>query len=339
MTQTFETVSLFPTTAILDKIQAAGFDVIRCNLTGQVIADMNHAVLTNAVNYLRFEQPLLTDSQIIDMMQMRWIVQCSRPAPHLTSFQSHDAHTYLVQNHPRDMFAILMGRMLFEHVKIDREMAASDAQKAKLFWLISLQESQVFQDFGPKMKAMLDTLIRLDSIHSIRSVFYSDKLRDLAAGVRDSEITENLLVAFIETVESAGFQAIAKRNNPPVGNRQSLNAALTQAGIMPWQLRIKENEAKQKSNAMAFAATVLENRAMSALERIKAGFADKETTVFAEIEDKVSPMLRDHFKGAIERAEKKQEPKNQQNKTNKTHKTSAAQMKAAARFGNLDFGL
>lgn len=334
------TLSLYNNDEIMLQIHVAGFDMIRCNLTGQVIAAMNHDTLLSAVNYMRFEQPLISDSQIMDLMQIRWIVQCSRPAPHLTSFQSHDAHSYLVKNHPRDMFAILMGRMLFEHSKIEREMSTSDSQKAKLFWLTGLQYNKEFQEFGPEFKRVLDTLIRLDSIHSIRSAFYSDKMRDLAAQVRESEITEKLMIAFIDSIESHGFKAIAGRNNPPVGNRQSLNAALTQAGIMPWQLKIKENEAKQKSASLAFAAKVLENRGMDELARLKAGISDRETAVFEEIENQIHPLLKQKYAAAMEReAAEKEARKNPKNKTDRTQKTSASTMKAAARFGNLDFGL
>lgn len=335
MTQNFSNVSLFDATDVLVKIQAAGFDAIRCNLTGRKIAEIGDDVLMDAVRYIRFEQPLLDDSQIVDLMQMRWIVQCSRPAPHLVSFQSHDAHTYLANHHPRDLFAILIGRMLFDHDKIDREMSLVEAQKAKLFWLVQLQDSEEFQAFDSNMRKALDALVRIDSIHSIRKCLYTDKIRQLTAGVRNEPVTAKMLIAFIEEVESHGLNSLTKRTVPPEGNRQSLNAALAQAGLLPWQVRLKQNEANQKTQALAFAEKVIAQKKLSDLERIKAGYAEKHTVVLEDLSGQIPAILQQKYEDAIQREQTKKSP----NKTNRKGKTSASVMRAAARFGDLDFSL
>lgn len=333
-------IELFDSAEILEMVKEAGFDKIRCNLTGQVIATIESDLLKSAIGYIRFESPLLDDESILALMATRWLIQSSRPAPHLASFQSHDAHTYLVNNHPKDMFAILIGRMLFEHEKIGNELTASESQRAKLAWLISLQESSEFQAFGPKLKSALDTLIRLDSIHSIRNSLYTTRMRAIVAGVRNEPVTEKMLVALIESVESEGFAVLAKRQYPPVGNRQSLNAALAQAGLLPWQLRIKENEAKQKSASLAFAAKVLESKAKSDLERIKDGISEKQTTLMSELEGQINPLLHARFESALEKeAADKAAAKNPKEKTVRKPKTSASAMKSAARFGDFDFTL
>lgn len=341
MSLNFESLSLTSENdGAVAKIQASGFDKIRCSLTGQVVAQIDLQMIVAAVDYMRFENPTVSDSQIIDQMQIRWLVQCARPAMHLTSFQSHDAHHYLVNHHPRDMFAILFSRMLFEHSKIDREMSLVDATKSKLFWLIQLQESEFFQTFGDKMKETLAALIRLDAIHSIRSVFYSDKMRALAADVRDEIPTELMLATFVEQVESHGLNALTKRDTPPAGNRQSLNAALYQAGLMPWQIRIKENEAKQKTQSLEFAAKVVEKMRLSELERIKAGYADKHTVVLADLEGQIHPLLKQKFESAIERdKERAAAAKEKANPSEKKAKPNKASIRAANRFANLDFSL
>lgn len=318
-------------------IREAGFDKIRCNLTGQIVAEMHDTAIRSAIDYMRFEEPFLSETQIVDQMQIRWLIHCSRPAPHLAGFKSTMAHTYLVMHHPRDIFAMLYGRMLFEYEKIEQEMNLTDALKRKLFWLIELQESDFFQKFSPAMTKALDALIRIDSIHSIRKAFYSAKIRKLAAQVREEIPTEKLLVTFTEEVESHALNAIVDKPNPPSGNTMSLNAALTQAGLLPWQIRLKENEAKNKSNALAFAARVIETRKLSDLERIKEGYADKQTVVMADLAGQIPAMLQAKY-AAAERAEKEaaQEAKNPKTKTAKVSKSA---LKAAARFGNLDFTL
>lgn len=318
--------------SIVERIREAGFDKIRCSLTGQVIAHIDESVLASAIDYMHFENPLISSDQIVDQMEIRWLVQCSRPAMHLVSFQSHDAHTYLVNHHPRDMFAILFSRMLFEHVKIDREMSLSDATKSKLFWLVELQESEFFQTFSPKMKTALDGLIRLDAIHSIRKVFHSDRMRALAAELRNESPTELMLTTFVESVESHALNILVKRDVPPVGNRQSLNAALAQAGVLPWQVRIKENEAKHKTASLEFAAKVLANRQLSEFERIKAGYAEKHTVVLADLEGQIHPLLKQKFEQAVTREKAKEEQP-------KAKKPNKASIRAANRFANLDFSL
>lgn len=344
MTQNFENLSLESTgeDTIVAKIQAAGLDKIRCSLTGQVIAQIDISILAAAADYMRFENPTVSESHIIDQMQIRWLVQCSRPAMHLTSFQSHNAHHFLNLHHPRDLFAILFSRMLFEHSRIDREMSLVDATKSKLFWLIQLQESDFFKAFGDKMKEALASLIRIDATHSVRNTFYSEKMRALAAAVRDEIPTETMLVTFVEQVESHGLNALVNRDTPPTGNIQSLNAALYQAGILPWQIRMKENEAKHKTSSMEFAARVLANRNLSDLERIKAGYAEKHTVTLSDLEGQIHPLLKQKYENAIaadkERAEAEKQKAESAGKP-KTKKTSKAALRAQNRFANLDFSL
>lgn len=339
MTQNFANLTLDETVDVVVKIQEAGYDKIRCALTGQVIAEILPAVLSSAVSYMRFEQPLITDNQIVDLMQIRWLVQCSRPAPHLVSFQSHDAHTYLVNNHPRDIFAMLLSRMLFEHAKIDLEMNLGDAQRRKLFWLISLQESEFFQKFGPEMRKALDTLIRLDAIHSIRKSLYTDRMRALIAQVRDEIPTEKMLVALCEQVESNGFKILAKKTTPPEGNRQSLNAALAQAGILPWQIRMRENEAKQKTESLAFAARVVEKMKLNDLERIKEGYAERHTAVLDDLGNQIPALLRQKYENAIRQEEEAKAKAKASAESKSKPKVSKSSIKAANRFGDLDFSL
>ena len=335
MTLTLANLTLNSNDKVIAKIQAAGLDKIRCNLSGKIIAVMSTESLESAIDYMRFEEPLLSDDAILDKMSIRWLVQCSRPALHLSSLESRNAHTYLVDRHPADMFAMLYGRMLFEYERIDREMNPTEAVKRKLFWLADLQESEFFVNFSSKMRKALDSLIQLDAIHSIRRVFYNDTMRKLAAQVRDAIPTETMLLTFVEEVESHATKSLVKRDVPPVGNQMSLNAALAQAGILPWQIRMKENEAKNRTEALAFAAKVLERKALDKFQQIQAGYADKQVTVLADLSGQIPALLQEKY-AAAERAEKAAKAEAKNPKEKKPKKTP---LKAASRFGSLDFTL
>jgi hypothetical protein len=341
----FSEITLFDNTALLDSLKLEGLHKVRCSLTGQVIAEMTDSTLEKAIDYLRFENPLITDSQIVDKMQIRWLVASSRPAMHLTSVMSHDAHTFLVENQPRDIFAMLMGRMLFEYEKTDNGMFSSESQKEKLFWLIQLQDNEEFQSFGPTFAKALDGLIRLDSIHSIRKVFYTSKMREIALAIRDSDITEKMLLAFITEVENEGFKELAKRKTPPTGNTQSLNAMLKQAGVLPFQVRMKQKEEESRKSSVEFASRILASRVNDSLERIKAGVIDESQTVVLEnLEGQLHSVLKQKFEAAAKRKERQDEiAMNRKTNDTKPKATKAkgglskSILKSQQRFGDLDF--
>lgn len=337
---------LFDSTAILAKASDLGIDRIHCSLTGRLISTIAAPVMLDAIRYAKHVSPLASDEEILDAMQLRWIVACSRPAPHLVGFANHDAFTYLADNHPRDLFAILISRMLFEFAKRGTENIGSLNQKEKLLWLIQLQESEAFQAFDSEWKEALETLVRLDAIHNIRHVFYSNEMRELASQVRDEPLSDTfatMILTFVKETETKSLRYLAGNKVRPEGNQQSLNAALRQAGLLPYQVQLEVKEKNRKQKSIEFAAKVEKDRQERELERIKNGFADKNPVAFSEIEDSIQRQIADRMETALMAAQVEKELADSRGWKPKMNTKAVKESKAKAaglkKYGSLDFSL
>lgn len=211
-------------------IHDAGLDVIRCSETGQVIAELSTESVLKSVEFEVFQNPTISVEDIVDSMQVRWLIQSSRPAPHLTNIKSRDSMLYLRSNHPLDAFAILLGRMLFDNRYYRKSTLESDARAQKLLWLAGFDsvKHRYLQDeykLTERFVEAVDALIRIDAIHDVRNCLYTEVMRETAALIRDNEVNLSDLLDFIGHVEAAALEALTKMKSTPVGNRMSMSAA------------------------------------------------------------------------------------------------------------------
>jgi hypothetical protein len=211
-------------------IQEAGLHYIRCSESGQIVAVMSDDSIQKAIEFEVFQNPTMSVEEIVDSMQMRWFIQSSRPAPHLTAIKSRDSMLYLHSNHPLDAFAILVGRMLFDSPRYRKQMSEKDARFQKMLWLTELDNAkhrlvQAEYKLTEKFTAACEALIRIDAIHDVRQCLYTDMMRETAELIRDNPLDLANLLDFIAHVESDALEALTKMKRTPQGNRMSMSAA------------------------------------------------------------------------------------------------------------------
>jgi hypothetical protein len=326
---------LFDFKTAIESAKDAGLNHIRCSLTGAIIATLDDSAIQKSLEIEAYSNPFMSEDQLIDMMQTRWMIQSSRPAPHLTAHQNKDGFKFLREFYPRDLFAILASRIIFERPDVIRNLGTSAHVVAKLNWLTDLQSNSEFESFGEMFVDSLDKLVLLDAIHNVRHAFYDKKVKDWADRIRAADsfnVTEFFM--FLLEVENSGFIALSKSSlAPQFANSMSLSAALAQQGLTPEQI-IREEEREMK---------IIENR-RRAIESINAKNAGKAgrakvnhgTNVLLtlkELTGTLNPTLEAKLaKDLADRQAKKPESQKKEVKS----QSSRSIAKAQARFGDID---
>lgn len=320
--------------SIVAKAIEYGYDKARCSITGQVISTMNHDSLNKAIDYIRFEAPMLDDEQILDKLAMRWQVLSSRPSMHLVSFESYESYRWLYQNHPQDLLAILMSRVLFEHSKIERERQTTAFLNMRLQWLIELQDSEEFKTWGIKAQGLLDKLVELDALLNLRNALRSQEIKDDAKWVRDNAIDFTVLTSFVDKIQDEGLRYLATAKAAIYGNRQSLSAALVSQGLLPEQvIREEERQAKeQEARRRAIAAINSRNADRNGKVTIRHGA--KVVVSMQEIGATIHPKIAEKYAAALE----KKMPATTDSKSKKEKKPSKAALRFAAFTETLGLG-
>lgn len=329
------TLSLYDNSMILDMAIEAGYDLIRCSLTGAVVAQADSAAMEKAIDYLRYTNPMIDDESILDQLEMRWMIQSSRPSVHLLAFANYESYRWLYDNHPRDLLAILMSRVLFEHSKTEREIQTSAFLSARMSWLIQLQASDDFINWTPTAQEILDRLVQIDAIHNIRHALRGQELKDDAKNVRTMDsIDFGTLLILVNKIESAGLKYLSRAQYAPAGNRQSLSAALGSQGLPPEELVRKEEEELRQIEARrrAIAAVGAANSARNGKVIVNRGA--KAVIGLQEVGAVIPPKLAEKYAKQLEKAAGKKPESKSDPKTGK--KLSKAAAKFAAFTATLD---
>lgn len=323
----------FPIELALERAKSIGLNHIRCSLTGQITATLDDSVILKAIEYEVYSSFDSTVESVMDTLQTRWFIQSSRPAPHLTNHNTPHGMRFLRMYYPRDLFAILASKLVFENMVAIRFHSSTELAKQKLQWLVEFQDLEL-DDNGIKM--VNEMLIRLDAIHGIRHVLYSDKVREMALAIRENEFDFDSLCSFIDRVENEGLEKLAKMKNPPAtANRLALSAALQ--SMTPEQLVVME-EAEFKnaqSKRAAYTSESARNGAKSGKVAVRHGFG-----VLVELRSilgTLKPELEEKYKAEVQaRVEAgKSVPKGAGKPNQNAAPKSKAVLKAAARFGDI----
>ena len=318
------TLSLSMNDSIIAKAMEYGYHLARCSMTGQVISTLNQEALDKAIDYIRFESPMLDDEQILDKLAMRWQILSSRPSMHLVSFESYESYRWLYQNHPRDLLAILMSRVLFEHSRLERERQTTAFLNMRLSWLIELQESEEFQAFGAKAQALLDKLVELDAIHSLRNALRTQVLKDDAKLVRTNAVDFDLFAILVAKIEDDGMRYLARAQYAPDGNRQSLSAALVAKGLLPEQIVLEEERVARENEARRRAIAAINSRNADKNGKVTIHRGQKAVVSLQEVGAVIPRKLAEKYSAALE--------KKKPNQATSTAKKEKKPSKAAARF-------
>lgn len=331
-------MNLFNPESFLAPAKDAGLNKIRCSLTGQVIATLDDESLIAAINFESYTNPLASIDHIVDALETRWLIQSSRPAPHLTAHKTKDGFKFLREYYPMDLFAILAGRLLFEHTQIVRELDSTDTKRMKMSWLIQLQTWYESSEFagGPTLDLhtrALETMIRLDAIHNIRHSLYSREVTEMARALRESDFNIVAFTAFVEEVENCGFIALSTMKNPPAGNGMALTAALAQHGMTPEQLILEEErQEKIAANRRRAIQQMQTAAAKSGTVTIRRGV--KAVLSMQEVGTVIPPKLAEKYAAELEKRSHK--AGTQAVNAPAQPKKTRASAKALSRFGSLD---
>jgi len=226
----------------LESAKATGLNVIRCNLTGKQIGTLEDSAILAAIRFEYFADPFANLEDILDSMHLRTLIQNSKPAPHLVSHKNKDGMNFLRSCYPRDLFALLASRMLFDNVIHKANEDSTHQREIRMQWLIECQAFFDENETIPGFDAQVDTLIRLDAIHDVRRVFYAPRIKELAAKLMNQEFNYSELVDFLVLTEDDAFHALTRMKNAPNGNGMSLSAALM--AMTPEQLDLYDREEK-----------------------------------------------------------------------------------------------
>lgn len=313
--------------------QSIGLHNIRCSLTGQVVASLSTDALARSIEFEVYTNPLASDDEIIDRLETRWMIQSSRPAPYLTAHTTKDGFKFLRSMYPKDLFAILAGRLLFEHANSERYDESLARRRAQMQWLIDLQDSPWFAEFDEQAIAILETLVRLDAMHNIRHCLYSHDVKTMASQLREADFNSDTFAEFVSEVENCGFLALATMKAPPIGNSMSMSAALAQHGIVPDQLiNEMERQAKIEENRRRAIQSVSANMgAKNGKITVRRGV--KAVLTLKDIGGAIQPELAAKYAHELEK--RKPAAKGTESKDGKKA-PSKASAKAQARFGNID---
>jgi len=314
----------------LNRALEIGLQYVRCSLTGQIVSVASNEAIQKAIAFERFQRPFQPIEQIIDSLETRWLIQSSRPAPHLTAAKSKDGFRFLREFYPVDLFAILASRLVFENMAAVRELESTDLKLRKMQWLVEFQNWQ--RGESEQLMKLLDTLIQLDAIHNIRHALYSLEVRDTVKLIRDNEFNFDTFAAFVDMVENCGFIALSTMKNPPNGNSMALSAAIALIDMTPEQLVLEEEkDRKVAANRMLVASANARNSGKSGKVTVNRGL--KAVISLAEVRDVLPPTLAAKYAEQLE----KRRPKKAATTGDSKPKSSKAVLKAAERFGDINF--
>lgn len=315
---------------VVNKIVDAGLNQIRCTLTGQPIGTLSLGALQRAVAYEVFESPLSDDETLFDTFETRWLIQ-SKPAPHLTANNGPRAYEFLLANHPKDLLAMLAGKMIFENLTAIRMHGTKTLQMSKAQWLKELWDHDSMAEWTDAHQVTLNTLIRLDAIHSIRDCMFSNDVKAVAEEIRENEFSFESLAIFVSVVEDAAFLALTRMaQNKARGNPLALRAAILQSGLTPEQLVAEEEKAireaeEKRRHYQSLGATM---SGKSGTVKVNRGL--KPTLSLNELGATLPAALRAKYAAELKGKESSAKPA-----ADKVKKPS----KSAARFGSLDFSV
>jgi hypothetical protein len=316
-----------------------GIHNIRCNLTGAILGQLSDESIDKAISFELYQHPIADDESVMDSLQLKWFIQSSKPAPHLVGHSSPTGFKFLRNNYPKDLFAILASRLLFDslRIKYDVKFNTNLAQR-RLQWLIELNDS--ISDWTDAHQATLEQLVRLDAIHNVRQAIYDTHIAAAAESLRTSEFNFDYLLVFVDEVENCGFIKLATMKTPPTGNQFSLLAALDQHGLTPDNIvRAEEKHQKQVEQRRAAIASVgsYSHGNTSIRRGVKTLFA------LVDVVDKLPEALAEQYKAEL--ASRKvvvdssgnilKKPK-EATKAGDKKATETNKKKAMARFGNVD---
>lgn len=315
-------IEFFDANKAINAVKEAGIHEIRCSMTGRIISTLTDEAILAAIRFEYYENPVAELDIIIDAMETRWLIQSSRPAPHLTAHKSRDGFRFLKEYYPVDLFAILASRLVFENTLIKREMDTLQIARIKMSWLREMEIAAVEEQ--ERFKEVLESLIRLDAIHNIRHCLYSQSVKTMAEKVRYEAFDFESLCVFIDEVENCGFIALTTMKNPPAGNSMSLSAAME--ALTPEQITAIEEAEENKRQAKLREY----NRIAASARSAKGGNVQIRRGVKAVVDmADVVPVMPAKLaaKYANELESKKKKPS-----VNKPKKAG----KSLSRFGNLD---
>lgn len=317
--------------ALLGTIKNNGVHHVRCSETGQIISTMTDSVILRALEVEAFSNPLMSEDEMLDELQTRWLIQSSRPAPHLTNHKDKHGFKFLRTYFPQDLFAILSGRLIFERPEIVRSLGKIESHLAKMNWLISLQDIWAVDGFGKGFQDSLEILIRLDAIHNVRHAFYDPKVKGWADKIRTSEFNLEVFIFFLQEVEASGLIQLSKMSAAPkFANSMSLSAALDQHGLTSDELiRAEERRLKiEEERRLAISrANIKGNQSGGKVVTLR---GQKPLFDLAAVVQNLNPALKAKYEAAKAAKANSAKPSKERKPTEK------GMSKSLARFGNLD---
>jgi hypothetical protein len=296
---------------------------------------MNDKTILRALEIEVYSNPLLTEDQMVDHFHRRWLIQSSRPAPHLTNHMDKHGFKFLRQNFPEDLFAILSGRLIFERPEVVRELGKIDSHLAKLDWLISLQNIWQAVGFNKQFMDCLEIMVRLDAIHNVRHAFYDLKIKEWANKIRLSEFNLEVFHYFLKEVESNGLIQLSRMSSEPrFANSMSLSAALDQEGLTPDDLIRTEERRMKIEEERRRAINAVAAKGASRGGKVVPIHGRKALFDLREVKGSLPPKLEEKYQAELAAKRARKEESGKPSKERKP--TTKAMNKALARFGNLD---
>ncbi len=271
----------------IELVKADGFDLIHCSLTGVACGSINEDELRIILQMEIQKAPMASADELVDSFALRHYAMSSRPAPSLRLHKDHSTLLRLMRTQPQGMnrvFAFLTGKLLFDSMLPEKERAGSMNQMARLHFLIALhpllsdllpnwsqsltmddEETKVSDSSiailreasgqGPSRleeskaaQRALESLLRLDAIHSMRFALYNEKLKSKLLALREAnQFTFSAFADLLRQLEDDSVVRLQKQKPTIAANAMSLTAALE--SISWTQKRITALAAKYESKA------------------------------------------------------------------------------------------
>lgn len=269
--------SLTQVTDLYLKAVGAGLVDIYCSNTGLVIGSLTANEMYNFIEVQLVLNPLLSDEDFIDHLQLAMIPVSSRPSP---MFQGMTPKRYaaLARQFPEQMFRFLAGRLVFERWT---HMNGHVNLGGKLEWLKTISHNATESE----LKEIIDSLIRIDAIFSLRRCFINHELKARLESIREDWPGLDAFASFIFELEQTNITRLAGHNKGldgfVVGNQMAQQAAIQTAA----NLSVDELEQAYltRKKAQALHDVAREERAAESRRRITQAYASKLDTGKTEI--------------------------------------------------------